>query len=146
VALRTFSKIYGLAGLRVGYAVADPAVVELLGKVTRTFHVGSLSLVGALAALDDRDHVAISARHARAAIERYRAEIRGPGARVLPSLANFVLVDCGRPSAPLYERLLRKGVIVRPMAMWGLPNALRISVATHPDLPRVIAAVNDVLA
>jgi histidinol-phosphate aminotransferase len=146
VSLRTFSKIYGLAGLRVGYAVADPAVVELLARVTRTFHIGSLALVGALAALDDRDHVAISARHARSAIERYRAEIDGPGVRVYPSLANFVLVDCGRPSAPLYDRLLRNGIIVRPMSVWGLPDAVRISVAAHPDLPRVIAAVNEVLA
>ena len=144
VVLRTFSKIYGLAGLRVGYAVANRAVVDVLGRVGRTFHVSSLALVGAQAALADQDHVAISARHARAAIERMRAEIRG--GRVLPSLANFVLIDCGKPSAPLYDKLLRMGVIVRPMAAWGLPNHLRVSVASHHDLPRVIAAMNEVLA
>jgi histidinol-phosphate aminotransferase len=145
VVLRTFSKVYGLAGLRVGFAIADRGVIDLLGRVGRTFHINSLALVGAAAALDDRDHVAISARHARAAIERYRAEIRGPNVRVLPSIANFVLVDCGRPSTPLYERLLRAGVIVRPMAAWGLPNHLRVSVAAHHELARVIAALVDVL-
>ena len=146
VVLRTFSKIYGLAGLRVGFAVADPSVTDALGRVCRTFHVGALALVGAHAALDDTEHVARSARHARSVIERYTAEIRGPGARVYPSLANFVLIDCGRPSAPLYDQLLRRGVIVRPMAVWGLPNHLRVSVAADDHLGRVIATLNDVLA
>ena len=146
VVLRTFSKIYGLAGLRCGYAVADRAVTELLGRVSRTFAVSSLALVGATAALADQDHIAISARHARAAIEQLRAEVKGPGVTVYPSLANFVLIDCGRPSAPIYEALLRQGVIVRPMAAWGLPNCLRVSVASHQDMPRVVRALCDALA
>jgi histidinol-phosphate aminotransferase len=146
IVLRTFSKIYGLAGLRIGFAVADPAVVDVLGRVCRTFHVSSLAIVGALAALDDTEHVARGAQHARRAIERYQAEIHGPGVRVHPSLGNFVLVDCGRPSTAIYERLLRHGVIVRPMAVWGLPDHLRVSAARDEDMPRVIAALNDVLA
>lgn len=146
IRLRTFSKIYGLAGLRVGFAVAAPAVIDVLGRVCRTFHVSSLALVGALAALDDTEHVERTARHARRVIERYRAEIRGPGVTLYPSVANFVLIDCGRPSAPIYDQLLRLGVIVRPMAAWGLPNHLRISVAGDGDLPRVIGALNDVFA
>ena len=146
IVLRTFSKIYGLAGLRVGYAVADPAVIDVLGRVGRTFHVSSLALVGAEAALGDTEHVARTARQARRAIERYLAEIRAPGVRVFPSLGNFALIDCGRPSTPLYEVLLRRGVIVRPMAMWGLPDHLRVSVARDDDMPRVIAALNEVLA
>jgi len=146
IVLRTFSKIYGLAGLRVGFALADPGVVEVLGRVGRTFHVSSLALVGALAALGDQDHVAISARHGRACVEQLRAEVTGPGVRVYPSLANFVLVECGRPSAPVYDRLLRKGVIVRPMAAWGLPTCIRVSTASHHDMPRVIAALREALA
>ncbi|HSN27379.1 MAG TPA: histidinol-phosphate transaminase [Kofleriaceae bacterium] len=146
VVLRTFSKIYGLAGLRVGYALADKGIVDVLGRVTRSFHVGSLALVGATAALADQDHVAISARHARQAIEQLRSEVKG-AARVYPSCANFVLIDCGRPSTPIYEKLLRMGVIVRPMAMFaGLPNCIRVSVASHQDMPRVIAALNQALA
>jgi histidinol-phosphate aminotransferase len=146
IVLRTFSKIYGLAGLRIGFAVADPAVIDVLGRVGRTFAVSSLAMVGAMAALDDAEHVARGAQQARRAIERYAAEVRGPGVRIYPSLANFVLIDCGRPSTPIYERLLRSGVIVRPMAAWGLPNHLRVSVARDEDMPRVIAALNDVLA
>ncbi|HWU86636.1 MAG TPA: histidinol-phosphate transaminase [Kofleriaceae bacterium] len=146
VVLRTFSKAYGLAGLRVGFAVADAAVVDVVNRVGRTFHVSSLAQIGAIAALDDTEHVARSARHARAAVEQLLRELRGPGVRVHPSLANFVLIDCGRPSAPIYDRLLRRGVIVRPMAAWGLPNHLRVSVAREADMPRVIAALNETLA
>jgi len=146
IVLRTFSKIYGLAGLRVGFAIADRSVIDVLGRVGRTFHVSSLAMVGALAALDDAEHVTRGAEHARRAIERYTAEVRGPGVRIYPSLGNFVLIDCGRPSTPLYDRLLRSGVIVRPMAAWGLANHLRVSAARDEDMPRVIAALNDVLA
>ena len=146
IVLRTFSKIYGLAALRVGYGVGDPAVIELLGRVGRTFNVGTLAQVAAEAALDDHEHVRRSADNARRGIERLRAEVRGPGVVVYPSLANFVLIETGRPSGPLYERLLRAGVIVRPMAAWGLPTCLRVSVAADDQLPRVIAALNDVLA
>ena len=146
LALRTFSKIYGLAGLRVGYGIGDPAVTDVLGRVVRTFNVGSLAQVAALAALDDVDHVQKSSAQARRAIERMAAEVSGPGVRVYRSLANFVLIDTGRPSAPLYDALLRKGVIVRPMAAWGLPNHLRVSVGPDDQMGRVIAALNDVLA
>ena len=142
VVLRTFSKIYGLAGLRGGFAVADPAVVDVLGRVCRTFHVSSLAQVAAIAALDDSAHVAASAAHARGQIERLRRDVR---AKVYPSLANFVLIDCGRPSGPIYDQLLRRGVIVRPMAAWGLPNHIRVSVARDAELPRVIEALNEVL-
>jgi histidinol-phosphate aminotransferase len=144
VVLRTFSKIYGLAGLRVGFALADPAVVDILGRVGRTFHVSSLALVGAQAALDDTEHVAASARLARAAIERLQREVKG--AKVYPSLANFVLIDCARITAPLYDQLLKRGVIVRPMAAWGLPTCLRVSVAREADMTRVITALNEVFA
>jgi histidinol-phosphate aminotransferase len=146
VVLRTFSKCYGLAGLRVGFAVSDAGVIDILNRVGRTFHVSSLAQIGAIAALEDAEHVARSARHARAAVEQYQREVRGPGVRVYPSLANFVLIDCGRPSTAIYEQLLRKGVIVRPLAAWGLPNHVRVSVAREAEMPRVIAALNETLA
>lgn len=149
VVLRTFSKIYGLAGLRVGYAVADPQVVDLLGRVTRTFNVSSAAQVAAIAALGDSAHLEASARHGRACVELLRRELNqalgGAGVNALPSLANFVLVDTGRPALPAYQQLLRRGVIVRPMAAWGLPNHLRISAAPQSDLPRVVQAVIEVL-
>ena len=142
VVLRTFSKIYGLAGLRVGFAVADPSVIDVLGRVCRTFHVSSLAQVAAIAALDDDAHVQASAKHARACIERLQREVK---ARVYPSLSNFVLIDCGRPSGPIYDTLLKQGVIVRPMAAWGLPNHIRVSVAREAEMPRVIGTLNEVL-
>jgi histidinol-phosphate aminotransferase len=146
VVLRTFSKIYGLAGLRVGYGIAHPAVIDLLGRVGRTFNTASIGQIAARAALGDRDHVAASAQLARRGIEAMRREIAGPGVTVLPSIANFVLIACGRPSLPLYDRLLRAGVIVRPMAAWGLPDHLRVSIASERDQPRVIEALNRVLS
>jgi histidinol-phosphate aminotransferase len=144
--LRTFSKIYGLAALRVGYGVGDAGVVELLGRVGRTFNVGTLGQVAAEAALDDHDHVRRSAETGRRGVARLRAEVRGPGVVVHPSLGNFVLIECGRPTSPLYDLLLGRGVIVRPMAAWGLPTCLRVSVATDEQMPRVIAALNEVVA
>jgi histidinol-phosphate aminotransferase len=146
IVLRTFSKIYGLAGLRIGFAISDASVIDVLGRVGRTFHVSSLAQVGAIAALDDTAHVARSAAHARRVIERYVSEIRAPGVRVFASVANFALIACGRPSAPIYDQLLKRGVIVRPMAAWGLPEHLRVSVAGEEDIGRVIGALNDVLA
>jgi len=143
IVLRTFSKIYGLAGLRVGYGVGDAAVIEMLGRVGRTFNVSTLAQVAALAALDDDEHVARSAQQARRAIERLQSEVR---AKVYRSLANFALIETGRTSAPLYDALLKRGVIVRPMAAWGLPTCLRVSVAADAQMPRVIDALNAVLA
>ncbi len=144
--LRTFSKIYGLAGMRVGYGVGDAAVIEVLGRVGRTFNVSTLAQIAATAALGDAEHVARSAAQARGAIERLRAEVRGPGVIVYPSLGNFALIETGRPSGPLYDALLRRGVIVRPMAAWGLPTSLRVSVAADAQMTRVIDALNAVLA
>jgi histidinol-phosphate aminotransferase len=144
IVLRTFSKIYGLAGLRVGYAIANRVVADLLGRVTRTFNVGTLAQVAAIAALADTEHIAASAAMARRGIEQLRSLKLGD-AKVLPSLGNFVLIDCGRPSSPMYEQLLRRGVIVRPMAAWGLPNYLRVSVAAPADMPRVIESLSAVL-
>jgi len=146
IALRTFSKIYGLAGLRIGFGVSSPKVIEILNRVGRTFHVSSVAQVGAIAALGDADHVRRSAELARGQIEQLQRDVKGPGVRVYPSLANFVLIDCGRPSPPIYDALLRNGVIVRPMAAWGLPNAIRVSVCKDSELERVVTTINDVLA
>ncbi len=142
IVLRTFSKIYGLAGLRVGYAAAAPEVIETLNRVARTFNVSTVAQVAAIAALGDQAHVLASAALARGQIEQLRARV--PGA--YPSLANFVLIDTGRPSGPLYDQLLRRGVIVRPMAAWGLPQHLRVSICRPSELETVISTLISVLA
>ncbi|HEU5059397.1 MAG TPA: histidinol-phosphate transaminase [Kofleriaceae bacterium] len=145
VTLRTFSKIYGLAGLRVGYAVADRRVVAELDRVRRPFNVSSVAQAAALAALDDAEHVARSVEAARAGLPALAAGLGALGLRVLPTLGNFLLVDLGRPAAPIYQALLARGVIARPMGAWGLPGHLRISLGTPAEIERVVAAVRAVL-
>jgi histidinol-phosphate aminotransferase len=145
ITLRTFSKIYGLAGLRVGYAIADPRVVAELDRVRRPFNVSSVAQAAALAALDDREHVARSIEAARTGIPALTEGLRALGLGALPTLGNFLLCDLGRPAAPVYQELLARGVIARPMAAWGLPAHLRISLGTAPEIERTLAAVRAVL-
>ena len=146
VVVRTFSKAYGLAGLRVGYALSHPDVAELLNRVRQPFNVSVVGLAAAAAALDDSEHVAATVALNRQGLQRLREGLGGLGIGVLPSAANFVLCDVGRPAAAVNDALLRRGVIVRPVANYGLPNHLRISTGTADQNERVIAAMRAVLA
>jgi len=149
IVTRTFSKIYGLAGLRVGYSLSQPAIAEVLNRIRQPFNVNSLAQSGALAALEDIDYVA-RARETNDAGLRVLAEgLTSLGLDVLPSISNFVLVDLGQPAMPIYDALLRSGIIVRPVANYGLPNHLRISVGLPEhnlrllnELKRILAALN----
>ena len=131
--LRTFSKIYGLAGLRVGYGVGPADVIEAIGKTRRAFDVGTPAQVAALASMDDEAELARRrelTREGRAALEEtLRAHGLAPAG---PAVANFLYVDTGEDARPLFDALLRQGAIVRPMGAFGAPNALRITVGT-PD-------------
>lgn len=141
---RTFSKIYGLAGLRVGYALSSAAVADRLNRVRQPFNVNLLGQVCALAALDDSDFVAESAAlnaEQRGVLAHALAE---RGLPVLPSQANFLTFDCGRDAAPVYRALLREGVIVRPLAGYGLPDHLRVTVGTAAENRRFLAALDEV--
>jgi histidinol-phosphate aminotransferase len=148
IVLRTFSKLYGLAGLRVGYGIGDARVIDYVNRMRRAFNVGSVAQAAALAALDDEPHARRSVEVARQSIERIGAELALPerGVKPYPSLGNFVLVDVGREAAPVYDALLRRGVITRPMAGWGLPRCLRVSIGTPEQTARLIATMRDVLA
>lgn len=145
VITRTFSKIYGLAGLRVGYAACAPAVAGLLNRLRQPFNVNSLGQVAALAALNDEAHVLRSRQLNRDGLVQLRDGLAALGLRCLPSVANFLLVDCGRPAAPYYEALLRAGIIVRPVANYGLPNHLRITVGRPEQNARLLSAMRMVL-
>lgn len=145
VVTRTFSKAHGLAGLRVGYALSRPQIAETLNRVRQPFNVNSVALAAATAAIDDVDHVERAVALNRAAKTRLRAGAEKLGLRVLPTAANFVLVDLGRPSGPVYEGLLRQGVIARPVVNYGLPNHLRITTGTAEQNERVLAALAGVL-
>ena len=131
--LRTFSKIYALAGLRVGYAIARPEIVAAIHQVREPFNVNSLAQVAAIASLEDGAQVARSRRINRAGLRQLEAGFRRLGLRWVPSHANFVLVDVGRPCVPVFQGLLRRGVIVPRCGLYG--NVLRflnpLTIAGH---------------
>jgi histidinol-phosphate aminotransferase len=141
VVTRTFSKAYGLAGLRVGYALSHPDLADLLNRVRQPFNVSLPALAAAAATLDDREHLEATLALNFAGIERLRAGLAGLGIGVPTSAGNFVLADLGRPAAAINEALLRQGVIVRPVANYGLPNHLRISTGTAGQNERLLSAM-----
>ena len=145
VTLRTFSKLYGLAGLRIGYAVAPAPVIETLGRVRQPFNVNALAQVGALAALDDHEHVARTLRTNREGMAFLVEAFRRRGLAYVPSAANFVLVRVGE-GARVYEALLREGVIVRPMDAYGFPAHVRVTVGLPAENERFVEALDRVLA
>jgi histidinol-phosphate aminotransferase len=144
VTLRTFSKIFGLAGLRVGYAVAPPDIVTLLHKVRQPFNVTSLAQVAAIAGLADAGHVRRTLEVNAAGIAYLEREFKRLGINFVPSNANFILAEVG-DSLDVFNQLLRLGVIVRPMGGYGLPRHLRISVGLEPENRRLISALEEVL-
>jgi histidinol-phosphate aminotransferase len=141
--LRTFSKAYGLAGLRIGYGIGTRAVIETLYKVRMAFNTNSVAQVAALAAWDDREHVEKSVRMNRVGLEFLYRELSRLGVKYVPSFANFVLVDLGRQASSVTAGLLKHGVIVRPA--WGYPEAMRVSVGTPEQNRAFIAALEKVL-
>jgi histidinol-phosphate aminotransferase len=144
VTLRTFSKLYGLAGLRVGYGVASPAVIDAIGRIRQPFNVNSLALVGALAALDDEEHVRRTLALNRDGMAYLVAAFRRLGLEHVPSAANFVLVRVGE-AGRAYQALLRRGVIVRPMDVYGFPAHMRVTVGTRAENERFVEALAAVL-
>jgi len=145
ITLRTFSKIYGMAGLRIGYAVCDLRAAQRLNQTRRPFNVSNVAQAAALAALGDDRHVASTCDAARSGLAALTSGISALGLKVLPSLGNFVLVELGRDAQSIYQGLLARGVITRPMAAWGLPQHLRVSLASAPDIARAVVAMAAVL-
>ncbi|MFN3652877.1 MAG: histidinol-phosphate transaminase [Armatimonadota bacterium] len=146
VVLRTFSKIYGLAGLRVGYGIARPEIIRALHQVREPFNVNSLAQVAAIASLHDPEQVSRSCRLNAEGREYLYGEFRRLGLDYVPSQANFVLVDVGRPGKQVFEALLRRGVIIRTMDLYGMPQHLRVSVGLPQENARFIAELEAVLA
>lgn len=142
---RTFSKVHGLAALRVGYGVSNPDIAELLNRARQPFNVNAVGLAAARAALEDREFVARSVRVNREGLGFLQAALDERGIGYIPSVGNFLAVDVGRPAGPVYEALLRQGVIVRPIAGYGLPRHLRITVGLPEQNRRVVAALDAAL-
>ncbi len=145
IAMRTFAKAYGLAGIRVGYAVMQAEMVSYLNRTRMPFHLTSLAQAAGVAALDDRAHVEKTVSVTQQGLRYMEAELPKLGVEVPRSYANFVFVDFKRPAQPIYDALLRRGVITRPVPGYGFPNALRISVGLPEHNERLVRALAEVL-
>jgi histidinol-phosphate aminotransferase len=145
IVLRTFSKAASLAGLRVGYGVADADAIALMNRIRQPFNVNSLAQAAALAALEDEPHVQECVRMIDTGRQFLYDEFTALGIRYVPSRANFILVDVGRSASDIYQRLLKEGVIVRPMTPFGMESALRITVGTPQENRRLVKALRTVL-
>ena len=145
VVLRTFSKAASLAGLRIGYAVADGDAVALMNRIRQPFNVNSLGQAAALAALEDENHILECVRMNEAGKAYLYDEFRTLKVKYVPSRANFILVDVGRNAADIYQKLLHEGVIVRPMTSFGMETALRITIGTPDENRRLIKGLRAVL-
>lgn len=141
VVTRTFSKAYALAGLRVGYLVADAGVVGVLERLRESFNVNAIALAAAQAALADRDHLDEVRRWTIAERNWLAGQLVARGYDVLPSQTNFVLVDLDADASPLERRLFARAVIVRPMGGYGLGHTLRISVGRRDENQRLLDAL-----
>lgn len=145
IVLRTFSKIYGLAGLRVGYGLAHPDLIDMMNRVRAPFNVSTIAQVAAVAALDDDEHVRRVRAINREGMAYLREAFRRAGIEVVPSWANFLLVRVGN-ALRVYEALLRDGVIVRPVGVYGFPEHVRITVGLAHENERLVETLTRVLA
>ena len=144
--LRTFSKVYGLAGMRIGYAIGRPEVVSALNKLRTPFNTSGVAQAAALAALDDKEHVKRCIETNGAERRRLSEGLAKLGLRPVPSETNFVFLPVGPDTKALCEELLHLGVIVRPLGWMGFPEAIRVSVGTAEENDKCIAAMALVLA
>ncbi|MBP7143021.1 MAG: histidinol-phosphate transaminase [Opitutaceae bacterium] len=138
VALRTFSKVFGLASLRIGYAYSSPEITALLGRVRQPFNVNSIAQAAAMGALDDDEFAARCVRENRAGLAQLEEGFKRLGLHYVPSVANFILARVGQ-GVECFEALQRRGVIVRPVKSYGLPEWVRITVGTRSQNDRVLA-------
>jgi histidinol-phosphate aminotransferase len=144
VVLRTFSKIHGLAGVRIGYAIAPPEMTEVLHRTRQPFNVNSIAHAGAIAALDDEAHLRETKRvidEGRAYLQEQLAEMKVP---FVPAAANFLMVNVSDGCA-VFQKLLQRKIIVRPLKGYGLPEWVRISVGTMEENKKLITALREVL-
>lgn len=141
VLTRTFSKIYGLAGLRLGYAMANPEIIQLLRKVQLPFMVNQVAMSAGLVALEDQEFVAQTLSLTQQGLVQLREGLEDAGYFCLPSAGNFISFDCGQPALPVYQQLLNQGIIVRPLFPYQMDQFLRVSVGTEAQINRFLTAL-----
>lgn len=144
--LRTFSKVHGLAGIRLGYGLGNPELIECLQRIRSPFNASSLAQVAGIAALDDTEHVAKSVECNSREMKFLTSEFTLMGIHYTPSYGNFLLMETGRDCEEDFIRLLHQGVIVRPMKLYGFPTSLRVTVGRHEENERLLEALERVLA
>lgn len=146
IVTRTFSKVHGLAALRVGYGISHPHIADLLNRARQPFNVNSIAQAAAIAALEDEAHVRASLELNRTGMRQLEEGLSRLGLGFIPSVGNFITIDLGRPAAPIDQALLRLGCITRPVANYDMPNHLRITIGTEPENARLLAALATALA
>jgi histidinol-phosphate aminotransferase len=146
VGLRTLSKAYGLAGIRIGFGFAPEYVVDAVNRAREPFNVNSLAQAAAVAALDDLEHVRRTVENNRAGIQRISDALKSVGATAFDSYANYVYAEFDRPSKPIFDGLLRQGIITRTGAAFGRPNGLRVSIGTSGETDAFVSALKTVCA
>jgi len=144
VVLRTFSKVYGLAGIRMGYGIGPAALLTEINKFRLPFNTSGVAQAAALAALDDAEHVRRSIESNRAGMKQLETGLAALGVKYVPSFANFMLIELGGGALRISDELLKLGVIVRPMAWMGFPNAIRVTVGTPEENEKFLAGLAQV--
>lgn len=142
---RTFSKAYGLSSLRVGYGIADPKLIDVLNRIRQPFNVNSFGLTAAAAMLTDTDYLQKSQQLNTAGMKQLEKGVTELGLHYIPSKGNFIAVDMGQNAMPIFNALLKEGIILRPLAGYNMPNFLRISTGTEQENARCLAALAKVL-
>lgn len=146
VGLRTFSKAYGLAGIRMGYGFAPSEVVDAIDRAREPFNVNSLAQAAAIAALADPEHVRRTVEVNAKGLALIDQACRELGYETIPSYANFILINLNKPAEPVFQELLREGIIVRSGHVLGLPTYLRVSVGTEDEVKKFVSALKKVSA
>ena len=145
VILRTFSKVMGLAGVRIGYAMAHPDVIKILYKAREPFPVNRVAMAGAKASLEDHDFIEKSLDLNRSGLNQYYKAFDEMGIKYARSQTNFIFADLDQPALPIFEALLRRGIIIRPLGPQGRPNCIRITMGTEEQNQAVIVAIKELL-
>jgi histidinol-phosphate aminotransferase len=146
VILRTFSKIYGLAGIRVGYALAPPFVLEAVNKVRQPFNLNNLAQVGALAALSDYEHISNSLKMTWNALDFFRDNLPSIGIKTFPTESNFLMAEpTGYKSSPFVNELIRRGIILRSLESFGLDDKVRITAGLPEENQKLLEEARDIL-
>ncbi|MDD5496032.1 MAG: histidinol-phosphate transaminase [Candidatus Omnitrophica bacterium] len=146
IVARSFSKAYGLAGLRIGYGISNPQVIGYMEKTREPFNVNLLAQVAAVAALDDKSFLKKTLTHTEREKEFLYSAFKKMGLRYVPSATNFIIVDVKKDSKEVFNALLRKGVIVRDMKAWGWDTFIRVTVGTREEDRKFVKALKEVIS